>query len=102
MTDAAKVRAARALASVATFCVIAVVLLGGSVGDEGATSASAAPGDRSRPKRWERRHRCGRIDLRPAIRIRRVTRIRTAGADSDPDMIADGAVPGVAVLPPER
>ena len=41
----ARVRAARALASVATFCVIAVVLLGGSVGDEGATSASAAPGD---------------------------------------------------------
>ena len=41
----ARVRAARALASVATFCVIAAALLTASVGDEGATSASAAPGE---------------------------------------------------------
>ena len=41
----ARVRAARALASVITFCVIAALLLSASVGDEGATSASAAPGE---------------------------------------------------------
>jgi hypothetical protein len=41
----ARVRAARALASVATFCLIAAVLLAGSIGDEGATNASAAQGE---------------------------------------------------------
>ena len=28
--------------------------------------------------------------------------VRLADADSDPDVIADGAVPGMAILPPER